>query len=619
MAIGQYSASRRIAQGGVSAGPRAAPESFGAGRGLQQLGAASGEVADVAIEIRLKQDRSDYLAKISTLELSNSRAAQELQTTDFEQGTKLSEVYIDNLEKRAALVEVPASMQDRFAQDLGTMRLNFGDKGLQEQARRAGVKAQTDFNATRESAIEMVRIDPSKLPQAQALLTSASQAFPLPKEDKELLVQEQLLNLESEAQDAVIRTDPAGFLADAKANPGKFSDDKISAARSELENQNDFMELDRIAQSQKLNVGLSQKQLDGTLVYNDVTNWQKLALNTANTPQDIARINEFAAFMLDGLTVPEDVLIAKGITKAERQRAITEGALEPEDVRIRKKAEAKLLEARAVKLGNELKRKAGLPVPVDAATVSSTDRSLTYSGFVSRMVGLGAKVDDGKVTKLKARKASLETLLDIQMDVMMAGQAKLLGETDVTELLEAVMPAIETKIGRGIIPGGARVFESKSTDPYSPAFTQVLDHLSKTKEKNTPFNQATILRTVLGEVRAREVMEIKDPTKRVDAFDEAVNAAIDSFETARTPSLSLLGGSRPNAVLKEDGSIEDVSATGTVKADIIVPESTAPLQEIYTKIDGGNVTRDQVLQAAREENTTPENIVKILRAQGIIE
>jgi len=352
-------------------------------------------------------------------------------------------------------------------------------------------------------------------------------------------------------------SDPLQFEQELKSGEyDKYGADVVSTLQKQagqaVSKQKEKAEQDRINSARLQNNDMYQKELDGTLSYVDVQEFETEQMAAAQTEEQKAAIKDYADFLKDSFEIDEI----------------------PEDVRVQSAAAKKFRDAKAKEMSKRYLLEAGLPVP--EGDITPTDKANAYINLIDRIKAIGVEEENGKIKEIETGSVSLSQLLSLEAEIQKAGAAKLLTATQVRSLRELVLPAIENRTDKGFF-GPRRKFDKKGLDPYTPAFNGVLDHI-KGSDNDTPVNRSAILQIVTEEIEARNVENIEDPDLRQEAFDKAVEAATMKFDKQITPSLSILGDTRPQAVLKSDGSL--VSTTPTEKkpkADIVVPEGQSKI------------------------------------------
>lgn len=171
-------------------------------------------------EIQARKDKSAYLSQLADLELENAKRKQELLTQDFK--GDLSDEFANDFEKRTSALQVPPSMREQFEYDRKRMRNDFAEFGIKEQARRAGVIAQTNWENTVDKAINLVTLDSNNEQLANGLITQQVLALPnMPSADRKALLDSAKDKLQSAKAMVTLKNNPEAFIADAKA--GKYA------------------------------------------------------------------------------------------------------------------------------------------------------------------------------------------------------------------------------------------------------------------------------------------------------------------------------------------------------------------------------------------------------------
>lgn len=220
-------------------------------------------------KIKVKREESDYYKKISDFELENMQRKQELQNADYEDLETISDSYVEDLEQRAAQLEIPASMRNRYQRDLANMRRNFAQSGMKEQARRVGVQAKNNFNNTLTNVTNMVTLDPSREPEALNLIESQVEAMPnLAEVDKQSVLNGAKDGLRKASANSQALKNPAQFIAQAK--DGQFNDVPdldVIMRRAERELESQIQKRQARLQSQlssKISDGIAEAQTTGS-------------------------------------------------------------------------------------------------------------------------------------------------------------------------------------------------------------------------------------------------------------------------------------------------------------------------------------------------------------------
>lgn len=193
------------------------------GQSMKGLGSEIEQYQNRVEEHRLKQEKSDYIVKLSQFELENMKRVEELKQQEYEDGVDLSEIYMNDLSVRAEALDVPDSMKDFWVQDLAKMKMGFAKSGYEEQSRRAGVKANLNFNNTADVAANMLYLDPSRYNEAVGLVSAQIESMPgLTSIDKKFMLDGAVDGLKSAMANSIIDKNPYEFKNMVKN--GEFSD-----------------------------------------------------------------------------------------------------------------------------------------------------------------------------------------------------------------------------------------------------------------------------------------------------------------------------------------------------------------------------------------------------------
>ena len=224
--IGQFTARGATGVPSVSAGPRATPESFGSGAGLQQLGAVTQDIANILIENRRKDienrrkdDELKYHSIISEFRTDSLKRAQELSLEDTEDIIGAFEADFD---ERSQGLEIPSSMQARAQVDLENLRTNFVSQGVRLGAQRAGARAADRWEQIVTGNANAVLLDPTMEAQALETLRVSNSGLSVAPEVRERLLNKGIQEIRDSVAQAAVNNNPAQFLADARA--GEFND-----------------------------------------------------------------------------------------------------------------------------------------------------------------------------------------------------------------------------------------------------------------------------------------------------------------------------------------------------------------------------------------------------------
>lgn len=192
-------------------------------RGMQQLSSALDQASQTALNIKLKYDESDALTKISDLELQAEKLKQDLLTEDFEPDTDLSEVYVERYRQLAESYDIPSSQRQRFQEYTAGRSVDFARFGLNEQARRVGVKARADWENTLTNLTNMVTLDPSAQNRAFEIGSAQIDArTDIPQADRDAIREGLKDALRGAAINTEAQKNPYRFIQDAKA--GRYND-----------------------------------------------------------------------------------------------------------------------------------------------------------------------------------------------------------------------------------------------------------------------------------------------------------------------------------------------------------------------------------------------------------
>jgi len=168
---------------------------FGSGDGMMNLAKGVGEVQAKLEEIKQKRERLEYVNKLTAYQIETQKVAQELSTSDLPPDADFSELYSERYNQISSEFEqsVPESMQEAWAQDNASLRLNFVTSGMQEQVRRAGVRAKDDWDNLTTSVGNLVSLGQIDVEGARKRLEEGASAFPnMPSEDKRSFVESAL-------------------------------------------------------------------------------------------------------------------------------------------------------------------------------------------------------------------------------------------------------------------------------------------------------------------------------------------------------------------------------------------------------------------------------------------
>lgn len=253
--------------------------------GLRSLAGQVGNIGKILEEKQFKADKSDYYAKLTQLKLDNLGAAQELQNSEFADGVDFSAAYQQNLSERSDALEIPKSMEAQWQSDLGNMQLQFANQGINEQSRRAGVKAKTNWDNSVQSLVSMVELDPSSFDESIGLLSKQSESFPnMSPEDKDALLDrasDLLVKSKQIGSDKIrnnfIENNPQEVLN----NPDNFSKKDIETARDLVLKSGEEMEKNLLADSITFNSQSHEKLFTGELTLADV---EAISVKQGETP-----------------------------------------------------------------------------------------------------------------------------------------------------------------------------------------------------------------------------------------------------------------------------------------------------------------------------------------------
>lgn len=241
--IGQFSNTSTVSPVRV---PRATAASFGGGQGFDRVADALSKASDAVVENQLRKDELEYHKQISEFRLDSLKRSEELSNIDSD---NLVGTYEADFEERSAQLNVPPSMRDRAAQDLNNIKLSFVGKGISEQSRRAGVRAQENFQTVLTANNNAVFLDPSQEQAALDTIRAAAGSIPDPALRQQLL-NDGVQGVRASVAGSNALNSPTQFLRDAKA--GKYSDledlDKfMKAADSQIKSDEAQRKKDLIA------------------------------------------------------------------------------------------------------------------------------------------------------------------------------------------------------------------------------------------------------------------------------------------------------------------------------------------------------------------------------------
>lgn len=186
-----------------------------------EMAAATKQMAQTVQDIQIKREASKYNEKISDFQLSNIQRQKELAEQEFDPDVDLISTYEADLMERAKELEIPPSQRDQFQQDLNRMRLNFAQTGLQDQTRRAGVRAKLSYENTLTNAENIVSLDPSRFEEANVLASRAVLSLPnMSPEERSAFAEDAKDRLLGARANALIDMAPGSFIESAKG--GEF-------------------------------------------------------------------------------------------------------------------------------------------------------------------------------------------------------------------------------------------------------------------------------------------------------------------------------------------------------------------------------------------------------------
>lgn len=175
-------------------------------------------------EIQERKDKALYLKNLSDFELSNMKRAQELFEQEYASDEEIAAAYQSDYEERAAVFaeSVPESMQERWASDYGNMRMGFTKLGMQEQIRRAGVRAQLQFDDASDNINSMLAQGLIGIDEAREKFNELATTLPISSIDRQALVEDKIDNALQTKATISINKDPYEFKRDVQA--GVYND-----------------------------------------------------------------------------------------------------------------------------------------------------------------------------------------------------------------------------------------------------------------------------------------------------------------------------------------------------------------------------------------------------------
>jgi len=186
------------------------------------------DLANVVGQINTKLQEVEYYKMLPQIELENIQRSQELSQAEIDLSQDYSQVYSRDFEQRTASLNIPPAMQERWAVDKAKLQTSFARQGIQEQARRAGVKAETDFVLALNDSKKLVKMDSRYIGAAKEAIRNQINAMPAlsPQDKEELFLTKALPELEAAEIEGLIERDARG--ADRVLTIGKFSTGNIS-------------------------------------------------------------------------------------------------------------------------------------------------------------------------------------------------------------------------------------------------------------------------------------------------------------------------------------------------------------------------------------------------------
>lgn len=201
---------------------------FGGGEGMLSLAKGVSQVEDKLRDIQFKRDKLEYINKFTAYQLQLSEMSQELNTSDLPPDTDLSQLYAQRYRDASAEFEasVPESMYESWVQDSSQLELKFVQSGMQEQVRRAAVRAEEDWKNIATSTGNLVSRGLITIEEGKARLEEASYALPnMPSEDRRRYVETELDNIRANEASRLLDGTASG-LANFKSRMenGDFND-----------------------------------------------------------------------------------------------------------------------------------------------------------------------------------------------------------------------------------------------------------------------------------------------------------------------------------------------------------------------------------------------------------
>lgn len=268
---------------------RASAQDFGAGvaNAMRGMAQAQKENANFFLEQEQQRQELEWHKTVSDFQLENMKRAEELSSAGVPKGKTLVDVYNEDFDKRSAALNIPNALKTKAQADLDGMRVQYVGRGIREQSRRAGIAARENWQQIVNNSANIVAIDPS---QQDAVLTQLAKAAgslgTLDPETRKALFNDGRQAVRGSAAESLIRSNPAGFITEAKA--GKWNDVKdlsryLDAADREIERNNAGAKQDireaagDIEQAANMGLTVPRETIDGLAARADAVGMEREA------------------------------------------------------------------------------------------------------------------------------------------------------------------------------------------------------------------------------------------------------------------------------------------------------------------------------------------------------
>lgn len=267
---------------------RATPADFGAGvaDAMRGMAATQRGNANFFLEQEQQSQELEWHKTFSDFQLESMKRAEELAVSGAPAGKTLVDVYSEDFDARSGALNIPNTMKERARKELDNMRVQYIGDGVREQARRAGIAARENWESIVNTNANIVALNPGMQDKALTTLATAAGGLRLDPETRKALFNDAKNAIRGSAAESLIRSNPSGFVAEAKA--GKWNDVKdlsryLDAADREIERNNAGEKQDireaagDVEQAANMGISVPRETIDGLAARADAVGMEREA------------------------------------------------------------------------------------------------------------------------------------------------------------------------------------------------------------------------------------------------------------------------------------------------------------------------------------------------------